>query len=544
MKPSNLRQPRSISFIILMSLTISVLMIRCKDSCLVELKQESSTIEGIIIDYDGIYKSGMLSYFDAISRIPQNEIFAIDSSGSFKVSFNVPHPIHNTSYLDIQGNYYSLFLFPGKDLRIRISGNSIEYLDENGLYNTQISELEDTINKIFHKEIEHCRFLHATDIKYPDYLKEQINLSEMKLEFIAKYEGNKIRVDVLNAIEKDTYYAAAKSWICFRDDFSEGYPKKRDTLFTNFYEDLFESYPVNDRNALVSREYIDYITNIKDVFSQTNSFGSLYDFAKKSNIFSKGELLLVEGFYNRVSVITNSPDFKEFYDTEAKMILGELAKRYSFNNILRSCENIPKGIGRDLIISQGLSSNYFTYSYIQPTDDEWEIIEELIETKFIYNYLLDLNNSFKLETTTNEVTNEIPETIKESAINLSNDIIGKYHGNVVYVDFWATWCGPCRIEHPYSQMLIEQFKDEDVVFLFLCCKSNKKDWENSVKHEKLKGNHYFLSDPEYNELSALFDINGFPTYVLIDKEGNVMNKKAPRPSSNETIIKEIENLLK
>jgi len=519
-------------------------MFQCKESYTIELKHESGTIEGKIENYDGVYKSGKLSYFDAISRIPQHKIFAIDSTGSFKANFNIPHPIFNTSHLDVQGNYYSVFLEPGKDLRIKISSNSIEYIGDNGLSNNQITLLDDTINKKFQKEIEHCSFLHTTDIVYHDYIEEQINLAKMKLEFINEFEKtHNISEDVLNAIKKDAFYAAAKSWICFRYDYSEGYPQERDTLFNNFYEDLFESYPVNDRNALVSREYIDYISNIKTVFSQSKSFGTLNDFAMNSNLFSKGELHLIEGLNKRDTSITKSNEFKQFYNEDTKKSLRELSQRYYFNNILRSCKDMPNGIGRDLIISQGLSYHYFTYSYIQPTEKEWERIEELIETKFIFNNLLDLDNSYKNKTSALEGSNKIPESIRESAINLSNDLFGEYLGKVVYIDFWATWCGPCRIEIPYSKMLIEHFRDEDIVFLFLCCKSNKQDWENSIAHEKLDGEHYFINDSEYSELSALYEVNGLPTYILINKQGKVVNKNAPRPSSKETIINEIQKLL-
>lgn len=539
-----LKHAKGSLFLQSLALVIIMFFSQCKESYKIELIESTGTISGRIENYDGVFKSGKLTYFDAIGRIVTNEIFVIDSSGSFNVNFHISHPIYNSTFLEVQGNYYSPFLEPSKDLKVKIIDNSIEYPGDEGLSNKQIILLEDTINTRFKKEIEHCKMLHTTDIKYNDYLQEEIKLSKDKLKFISEFEKtHSFNQSVLNAVKKDAYYAAARSWICFRYDYSTGRPQERKPLFENFYEDLFKEFPINDLSALSSREYIDYISNIKDVFSKSELNGTGIDFIRKSKIFSENELKLIQGLYNSDTSITRSIEFKQFFQVENRNILRELSQRNSFNNVLNSCDNMPRGIGRDLVISQGMSYFYFTDSYIQPTENEWSRVDKLIDTRFVFNYLLDLDNGYKIKAPVINGSSKIPESVRESAKKLSNELIGKYIGKVVYIDFWTVWCGPCREEVPYSKMLEEQFKNQNVVFLYFCCQSNKESWKKLIAQDKLNGEHYLLSKLEYNELSALFEVNAFPTYILIDKKGEIVSKNASRPSSKVTIIKEIQKLL-
>ena len=60
----------------------------------------------------------------------------------------------------------------------------------------------------------------------------------------------------------------------------------------------------------------------------------------------------------------------------------------------------------------------------------------------------------------------------------------------------------------------------------------------------MTGDQYLLSSDEYNVLSKLFNIQGVPTYVLINIKGNIIEKNAPRPSDGPSTIKAIQNQLK
>lgn len=127
------------------------------------------------------------------------------------------------------------------------------------------------------------------------------------------------------------------------------------------------------------------------------------------------------------------------------------------------------------------------------------------------------------------------------------DVLLKHKGNVIYLDIWATWCGPCLACMQSSVNLHERFKDEKVRFVYFCVKSKKEDWQSKIKECKIKGDHYLLSDEQYDYLSKKINIEGIPRYILIDKKGKVVNNNALSPGLgghvNNNLIREINELL-
>lgn len=123
-----------------------------------------------------------------------------------------------------------------------------------------------------------------------------------------------------------------------------------------------------------------------------------------------------------------------------------------------------------------------------------------------------------------------------------NSILKQYKGKVVYLDFWASWCGPCKKEMPYSQNLQESFKGQDVVFLYLSVDRNGQSWLNMIEKLQITGEHYRANSNVHQQLNDQFNVRSIPRYVLIDKKGNVISDNALRPS-NPAVVDEIKKLL-
>ena len=123
-----------------------------------------------------------------------------------------------------------------------------------------------------------------------------------------------------------------------------------------------------------------------------------------------------------------------------------------------------------------------------------------------------------------------------------NSILDQYKGKVVYLDFWASWCSPCRKEMPHSQKLQEEFKGQDVVFLYISVDRNGQQWLSMIEKLALTGEHFRANSTVHQQLNEQFNVRGIPRYVMIDKKGNVVSSHANRPS-NPAVIDDIKKLL-
>jgi thiol-disulfide isomerase/thioredoxin len=97
-----------------------------------------------------------------------------------------------------------------------------------------------------------------------------------------------------------------------------------------------------------------------------------------------------------------------------------------------------------------------------------------------------------------------------------------FDGKALVIDFWATWCSPCLQEMPHSKKLHDDAKELPVEFVYLCTSrsSNLDQWKSKIAEFEISGTHIFVEEDIENELMNLFSVSGFPSYVLIDTNGD------------------------
>ncbi|MBO9728990.1 MAG: TlpA family protein disulfide reductase [Chitinophaga sp.] len=113
-------------------------------------------------------------------------------------------------------------------------------------------------------------------------------------------------------------------------------------------------------------------------------------------------------------------------------------------------------------------------------------------------------------------------------------------GKVVYIDVWTTWCGPCRAEAPLFEKMAADYAGKDVVFLGISADrpKDKATWIEMAGHKQTLQ----LYSGEKTAFMQYYQVPGYPTFLLFDKDGKVVSADAPRPSA-ESIIREAINKL-
>ena len=113
------------------------------------------------------------------------------------------------------------------------------------------------------------------------------------------------------------------------------------------------------------------------------------------------------------------------------------------------------------------------------------------------------------------------------------DLKGKY----VYIDVWATWCGPCKAEIPSLKKVEKAYHGKNIEFVSISIDQAKDHdkWKAMVADKELSGIQLFADKDWSSDFIKDYGIRGIPRFILIDTEGKVVNADAPRPSSPKLV---------
>ncbi|MFV0590268.1 MAG: TlpA family protein disulfide reductase [Draconibacterium sp.] len=242
---------------------------------------------------------------------------------------------------------------------------------------------------------------------------------------------------------------------------------------------------------------------------------------------------------------------KDFMQNEWRNIASEKLDRVRYQGTLSIYDEvIPDKEIKDIFEAQ-LFYQYIDYHKSAMPKYMKTIMDERIESKLLRaevekfeRYYTDLSKQDILYVESLKNTNHLKDA--KDADSLFTALTEPYRGKVIYVDFWGSWCGPCKQQMKFVHDVKEALKGKDVIFMYFANRSAEEAWKNVIKENQLSGEnavHYRLPPEQQAMIERRLSIRAFPTYILMDAEGNIVNMKAPRPEQKRALVTEITKLL-
>lgn len=286
-----------------------------------------------------------------------------------------------------------------------------------------------------------------------------------------------------------------------------------------------------------------------------------YNWAKQHHDYS-----LYHAFYNQQEAYTPSPELLA-YQKNLDLNNGELMVSEAYRNYLiaRVGQKASDMVQKDLMNGGKIQTSLRAFEIVE-ADHSAPKVKNFLLYNFFNQHLRskgingseELYERFKKEVTNPVYLAEIDEAFegwkhlkkgspapvfaypdaKGQQVSLS-DLKGK----VVYVDVWATWCGPCKTEIPHLEKLQEQFHGKPVAFVSVSIDKNADAWSKMIKEKNMTGMQLLADQAGNSQICKDYKIRGIPRFLLIDPAGNIVNAQADRPSQG-TIAGEIAALLR
>jgi len=443
----------------------------------VEFKAGKARLEGQILNF----RPGMLdkvSVWVASPVISDEVIFPVDSTGKFSGDIDALS-VHPISCIWMTGGEYMCFIAPGDTTSLIINpsgrksgdnpsmGEPVYYGGYLASLSTEFSQINDSLYTRNYKS--YASYLQFLDTKTPETFKV----------FFDEYQAKKAALDTL-----DVSPACKQLLYCYLN-FSYA------SDITNIPSAIDRAYIVthqlqNDRKAM-DKYYATRKLNLPDDF---------YNVLKDFSIINEPQIL-----YALKSVQTAYP-----------------WQMQNMQPVLSKALGTDKGTLFDMMKVIGASNDINNF---KPVSEAQIAQLPAVYQEFIKNKNDELLKQIEANKNKAEYTENVIPKIADK--DIFPFILSKFKGRPVLLDFWATWCVPCRIANEELKPVKAELENKGIVYVYVAGENSPLEtWKNMIPN--LHGEHFRLTAKQWSYILDAYGIEGVPTYFFIDREGNVKEK--------------------
>lgn len=244
-----------------------------------------------------------------------------------------------------------------------------------------------------------------------------------------------------------------------------------------------------------------------------------FDFDERTtNTLDSGVINIKQGLLSNPQLLTNFVYSEIIYSQRMSPSISRI-----YNNI----KTLPKQYEKEQVLFRFFKNN-FESNIDSIRSLAFDYIEEDHKNEF-KDFLKSQLSSIGLTRNNND-----------SLINLDNKkatlmhILSSSKSKILYVDFWASWCKPCREEMPHSLALSKKITNEKVSFVYISIDDSNEEWKKASLKEKLPVNYsYWLPNFTFSSFAKKIKLKTIPRYIVLNKNGDILNFNAPRPSDKK-----------
>ena len=417
--------------------------------------------------------SVLIFYFE-----DNSDTIQLSKKNDFRFQIDTKKPVYG--YFRINKKTITVFLSPGDSVEMYADVNRLDEISFSGIGAEENIFLMKLLAQRSKNEINYEEWF---SLEEKNFIQKSDSAYKAQLAYLEKLKKqfSKLNTNFINTEKARIFYVFAESRIAYER--AQVYSASSNQKLSPSFYDFQKEINLNDSTMIFIPEY--------QIFLKTYLDKKLYE---------KGE---------------NYETMNDLIKAEFNIILSEMKQQKIKNYLLHSAFkdhlqfNGLDGVNDLLLLYEKHNTNKKNKEEINAIVKKWQ---QLLP---------------------GEAAPEIVLPDVEGKMYSLKDFKGKY----VFIDFWATWCYPCRREIPYLAKLFKEFASKNIVFMSISIDKEKEAWMQMLKKEKMPWLQ--LHSTPNAKLLQDYQIYSIPRFVLIDKEGKIINAKAPAPSEKK--LREILN---